>query len=411
MTITLNKKIAYLGCLGVIGIISTEFGIIGILPQIAEYYNINIGTAGYLLSGFALAIALTGPFMVLFASKFDKKKVMMWALGLFLISNALSIFSPPFWLLMVLRILPTILHPAFFSMAIAAATKDTDEKTQMQLTSIIIGGIALAQVTIIPITTFVASIYTWQLTYVIQGFVILLTLVVIYKYLPAMPNKEMKSFKDQLSILVRPRFIAGIALTLFLITAWFSSYSYFADYLSKAKGLSTQEISYMLLLFGVMGVISNFAAGRLLGKHMFWTTLFFITGTFLLPFAFEYVGSSIISIGLVVAFWGIMYGPCFLIAIGYMVSAAPDAKEFANSLQTSFGNLGVSIGTATGGWFINHYGIQITPWVGVGFGALALMVILWRAYLDSALSRINEDQIIKLDDNTNYKAIIRLTKP
>ena len=69
MTITLNKKIAYLGCLGVIGIISTEFGIIGILPQIAEYYDINIGTAGYLLSGFALAIALTGPFIVLFASR------------------------------------------------------------------------------------------------------------------------------------------------------------------------------------------------------------------------------------------------------------------------------------------------------------------------------------------------------
>ena len=397
MNVITNKKIAYMGCLGVIGIISTEFGIIGILPQVAEYYDINIATAGYLLSGFALAIALTGPFMVLIASKYDKKKVMMYALGLFLISNLLSSFSPPFWLLIILRILPTILHPAFFSMAIAGATKDTNQKTQMQLTSIIIGGIALAQVTIIPLTTFIASIYTWQLSYVIQGTVILITLLVIYKYLPSMPNKEVKSFKNQLNILLRPTFIAGTALNLLIITAWFCSYSYFADYLSKAKGLSTQEISSMLLLFGVMGVISNFVAGRLLGKHMILTTLFFIIGTFLLPFAFEYISGSITSITLVVAFWGIMYGPCFLIGVGYMVSAAPDAKEFANSLQTSFGNLGVSLGTATGGWFINHYGIQITPWVGIGFGVLALFVIFWRSYLDRAIKKSNQNQIISPD--------------
>lgn len=385
-----NKRAAYIGCLGVIGIISTEFGVIGILPQIAQYYNINIGTAGYLLSLFALSIALTGPFTVLYASKFDKKKIMMYALGLFLISNLLSIFSPPFWLLMLLRILPTILHPAFFSMAIAAATKDTSPQMQMRLTSIIIGGIALAQVTLIPFTTFIASMYTWQLSYVIQGLVILVTLVIMYKFLPPMPNKEVKSFKNQLSILTRPKFIAGTAVNLFLITAWFSSYSYFANYLSKAKGLSTQEISYMLLLFGIMGVLSNFVAGRLLGKYMISTTLFFITGTFLVPFAFQYTSGSLLSIAMVVGFWGIMYGPCFLIGVGHMVSAAPDAKEFANSLQTSFGNLGVSLGTATGGWFINQYGISITPWVGIGFGAFAIILILWRAWLDRRVYESNK---------------------
>ena len=217
-----------------------------------------------------------------------------------------------------------------------------------------------------------------------------------------MPNKEVKSFKNQLSILARPTFIAGTALNLFLITAWFCSYSYFADYLSKVKGLNAQQISYMLLLFGVMGVISNFAAGRLLGKYMSWTASFFIIGTFVLPFAFAYIDSSLSSIALVVGFWGIMYGPCFLIGVGYMVSAAPDAPEFANSLQTSFGNLGVSLGTATGGWFITHYGIKITPWVGIAFGLLALSVICWRAYLDRTTSKNNLNQVIKLDNITYH---------
>src|SRR6476659_3683900 len=93
------KKIAYAGCLGVIGIISTEFGIIGILPQVAAYYNITIDHAGILLSAFALTIFLIGPFIVLFTSAFNKKKMMIAAISLFLASNTASAFAPPFWLL------------------------------------------------------------------------------------------------------------------------------------------------------------------------------------------------------------------------------------------------------------------------------------------------------------------------
>lgn len=383
MKADLNKRIAYVGCLGVIGIISTEFGIIGILPQIAAHYGINIGTAAYLLSAFALFIALTGPFTVLYASRFDKKKIMLCSIGLFFLSNFFSIFSPPFPILMVLRILPTLLHPAFFSMAIAAAVKGTSQKEQMHLTAIIIGGIALAQVTLIPLSAFLASIYTWQSTYAVQGSILLLTLLVIQRHVPSLPNEKPASYRSQLAILAEPRFISGTLVNLSLITAWFCSYSYFADYLAREKHMGEQEISLLLLLFGAMGVASNHAAGKLLGKSMFWTALLFISGIFIVPLAFEHSGTSFFNIAAVTAIWGILYGPCFLIGVGYMVSAAPDAKEFANSLQTSFGNLGVSMGTAAGGFFINQYGIAVTPWVGTVFGLLAILAIIWRRYLDA----------------------------
>lgn len=77
------KKFAYIGCLGFIAVITTEFGVIGILPQIAEHYKISIDKAGYLLSAFALIIALTGPFMTLVTSGFDRKKVMLTAISIF----------------------------------------------------------------------------------------------------------------------------------------------------------------------------------------------------------------------------------------------------------------------------------------------------------------------------------------
>jgi predicted MFS family arabinose efflux permease len=115
------KKYAYIGALGFLAVITTEFGIIGILPQIADHYHISIDKAGYLLSAFALIIAITGPFMTLLASGFDRKKVMLTAIAIFLVTAIVSSLSPPFWLLLTVRILPAFLQPVYIATALSVA--------------------------------------------------------------------------------------------------------------------------------------------------------------------------------------------------------------------------------------------------------------------------------------------------
>jgi predicted MFS family arabinose efflux permease len=384
------KKIAYAACLGVIGIISTEFGIIGVLPEVASYYNISIDKAGYLLSAFALTIFLTGPFMVLSTSGFNRKKMMIAVISLFLASNIVSAFGPPFWLLVIFRIIPAFLHPVFFSAAIGAVIRSAKPGEQHKLMGIVIGGIAISQVSIIPFSAYMSSLYGWQISFVIQSIISMIAIGGIMYFIPDMPVKEKQSYGSQLAILKRPNFLVSIALNVFLIAAWFSTYSYFADYLGKAKLMDPQQISYMLLLFGITGVVANWLTGKLLAKNVPLTTAFFLGGTILLPILLSYSGENFYVQIAVVAFWGIMYGPCFLTAIAYMIQAAPDAPEFANSLQASFGNLGVSLGTAIGGWFIATKGIANLPWVGAVFGVLAVMMMLWRAILDRRARTINE---------------------
>ena len=92
--------------------------------------------------------------------------------------------------------------------------------------SIVIGGIALAQVTVIPFVTFMAARYGWEISFVIQGVISLLALTAIYFLLPSMPVKEPKSFGSQLSILKRKTFVISTMMNVFLIAAWFSTYSY-----------------------------------------------------------------------------------------------------------------------------------------------------------------------------------------
>ena len=109
--------------LGVFGILNTGMGIVGILPMIAEQYNVSIATAGWLVSGFALVVAAAGPTMPLLCSKMNRKALMLVAGGIFMISNIISAFAPNFIILLIARVIPAAFHPAYVSMALTEAGK------------------------------------------------------------------------------------------------------------------------------------------------------------------------------------------------------------------------------------------------------------------------------------------------
>lgn len=382
----LNKKIAYVGCLGMIGIITTEFGVIGILPQIAVYYGITIDKAAYLLSAFALVIAVTGPFMtLLLSSGFDRKKIMLTTIFIFFFSTIVSAFSPPFWLLMIVRMLPAFLQPVYIATAISAAVSSGKKSEENQLMGIVLGGIALAMVTTVPFATYLSSIFSWQASFYVQTIVSALALIAIFIIMPSGDVPEKKSYGSQIKILKEPPFILSTAMNFFMIASWFSTYSYFADYLLKTRKLDMATISYMLLLFGVVGVFSNWLAGKMLTKSITKTVAFFLSGTVIIPIILLYSGNHIWTTVIVIMMWGFFYAPCFLNGSAYMISAAPKSLEFANSLATSFGNLGVFLGTAVGGYIIAQSTIGNIPWAGIGFGILALLMVVWRTVLEKKI--------------------------
>lgn len=374
------KKYAYIGCLGFLGIITTEFGVIGFLPQLAKHYHISIDKAGTLLSAFSLVIALTGPFMTLLASSFDRKKVMFTAILIFLISNIISVFNPPFWLLMVARVLPAFLQPVYIATALSVAVAMGDKDKENEMMSIVFSGVALAMVTTVPFATYMASVISFESAYVIQGLVLLIGLGFIYFGLPPIPVQGKKSYGSQVKILTQPAFIYSTLMNFFMISGWFSTYSYFAEYLNKAKEMNETMVSSMLLVFGVIGVIASILAGKLLNKHIAGTTAFFLSGTLIIPVLLYYSGGNTIATIFVIGLWGFLYSPSFLNASTYMISSAPHAMEFANSMATSTGNLGVTLGTTAGGWMIATHGVVFTPWLTLGFGVAAYLMMLCRGF-------------------------------
>lgn len=119
--------------LGLFGVYTIEFGVVGILPVIIERFHITAAQAGFLVSSFALIIALFGPFMVLLMSRFNRKRIMTISLFVFAITSLLSAYTSNFYLLVILRIIPALFHPVYFSLAFVAATALYPRKRQRKL--------------------------------------------------------------------------------------------------------------------------------------------------------------------------------------------------------------------------------------------------------------------------------------
>jgi predicted MFS family arabinose efflux permease len=374
------KKIAYCCCFGVVGLLTTEFGVIGILPQLAAHYHLSIDRAGWLLSAFALVVALAGPFTTLLTSGLNRKAALLISLAPFVVSGAVSALAPPFWLLLLVRVLPAFLHPVFYATALGIVAGGSDTKEGPRLMAIVLSGIGLATVTTIPLVTYVASVWGWQASFGLQAAVSTLALLLVYWGVPSLPVGTRASYGEQVRILTKPAFLLGAALAFLLVAGWFCTYSYFADYLGQAKAMSPTVISYLLLLFGAAGLLGNWLAGQLLSRSLRGATWLLLTGPLLVAIGLHYTGTQPVPTTLMVAAWGLLYAPCFLLSSAVISAAAPEAIEFANSLAASFTNLGITVGTTVGGWLILHRGITVLPWGGLALavGALAVAALQTR---------------------------------
>lgn len=349
--------------LGAFGIITTEFGVIGILPAIAKEFNISIDTAGWLLSGFALTIALTGPFTTLLTAKINRKTIMVLVLAIFVLSNVISALSSSFAMLMIARILPAFLHPVFWAVATVAAAKQVEPKDAPKAVSVVLGGLSIATVLGVPITTYVADLFNWQASFLLAGIINLIAFAALAFFVPSMPVTERTSLQSQLVILRKKQLWINLFATLIMIAGMFSTYGYLAEYLGKISQMSGGEISLMLLLFGGAGIAGNWLTGIALSKNVLLTTRLFLLSLILIHMAAYTFGGLFIPMAIIISIWGFIHTGGFLIGQTRSTSEAPEAPELAASLMVSFGNAGVTLGTILGGVIITAFGIHEVIWI------------------------------------------------
>ncbi|MDN5283898.1 MAG: transporter [Mucilaginibacter sp.] len=368
------KKSIYIMALGAFGIITTEFGVIGILPALVKEFNISIDTAGWLLSAFALTVALAGPFTNMLTAKVNRKTIMCLVLAIFVISNLLSAIAPNFTVLMIARILPAFLHPVFWAVSMTAASKQAGPKDAPKAIAIVMAGLSVATVLGVPLTTYMADLFNWRASFLLAGFINLLAFASLALFVPSMPVKEADaSPKSQLKMLSSAQLWIKLLTATIILAGMFATYGYLAEYLNKVSHMSGAQISVMLLVFGGTGIVGNWLTGILLSKNIMLTSRVFLVALVVMHLLAYQFGGLFIPMVAILSIWGFVHTGGFLVANLLVIDGIHGhSLDFVNSLLPSFFNAGITLGTLLGGLIIAHYGIHEVIWMTVPLLVLSL---------------------------------------
>lgn len=362
---------------GVFGVITTEFGVIGILPDISAAYGISAGKAGWLISLFALVVAAFGPFITIMCSRFERKKLVQAGLIMFIISNILSASSSSFEILLLARILPAFFLPLFFSNSVELATASVTKEKAIKAVATLYTGLSIAIVTGIPLVTFISGLFLWKGSFLFMAMINCISLLGIGLMVPDSPVKKISGslFSIQLKVLKKQILWWHILTVILLFTGSFSVYSYMAEYLKRVSGITGQQMGFMLFLFGLTGVCGNWAAGIALSRSIERTIRAYILSMVLIYFVLFHGGQDILMLGVILAIWGFFHMAGFLTGQVWISSSATEAPELANSLVISASNLGIAIGAVLGGGIITAFGIRYVVWGGIAAFGLSLITI------------------------------------
>lgn len=341
---------------GVFGIINTEMGVVGIIPQIAETFEVTIPEAGWTVSVFALIVALSAPVMPLLFSGVNRRTAMLLALGLFTASNIVSALTDSFAILLVARALPAFLHPVYVSMAFSVAAASVPEAMAPKAVAKVFIGVSAGMVLGVPVTSFIAGHTSFSVAMaffaVVNASVLLATLLCV----PSLPVERKLSYGVQLGVLKKAVTWHSVIAFTCINGAMFGFFSYMSDFLNTVTELPFDAVGVLLLVYGGANIVGNVLAGRLLSRNArrcMTVVPFLLLGSYFLLFT---TGTQVVTAGALVLILGILAGVASNTG-QYMISdAAPEAPDFANGLFLTSANLGTTVGTAVCGLFITGFG-------------------------------------------------------
>lgn len=342
--------------LGVFGIINTEMGVVGIIPQIAERFDVTVSTAGLCVSVFALAVSVAAPVLPLLFSGINRRTMMLAALILFVASNILSMVTDSFAVLLTARALPAFLHPVYVAMAFTLAAAATKDEPSRGIARVFVG-VSAGMVLGVPMTTFVTTHWSYEAAMGIFAVINTVVLVATFFLVPDMPAKQHNP-GHQLRVLKKPSLWLGVTAFTCINGAMFGFFSFMSEFLHKVSAFSFDAVSSVLLAYGIANIVGNMLAGRVFGHYKkFFTQAGPAVMLMLYVLLYLFSASSIATAALVVLL-GICAG--FINISGqYMISsAAREAPDFSNGLFLTAANFGTAMGTMLCGIFISLQGTR-----------------------------------------------------
>ncbi|EDS0668396.1 sugar transporter [Salmonella enterica] len=361
---------------------TTEFVPVGLLSDIAESFHMQTAQVGIMLTIYAWVVAVMSlPFMLL-TSQMERRKLLIYLFVLFIASHVLSFLAWNFTVLVISRIGIAFAHAIFWSITASLAIRLAPAGKRAQALSLIATGTAFAMVLGLPIGRVVGQYFGWRTTFFAIGMGALITLLCLIKLLPKLPSEHSGSLKSLPLLFRRPALMSLYVLTVVVVTAHYTAYSYIEPFVQNVAGLSANFATVLLLILGGAGIIGSLVFGKLGNRHAsslvsIAIALLVVCLLLLLPAAESEAHLAILSI-----FWGIAI---MVIGLGMQVKVlalAPDATDVAMALFSGIFNIGIGAGALVGNQVSLHWSMSAIGYIGAipACAALVWAVLIFRKW-------------------------------
>ena len=331
------------------GIGTTEFVIMGLLPEMATDLGVGIPTAGLLVSGYALSVTFGSPLVAVALSRLDRRRALLVLVGLFILGNALCALSPDYRLLMLARIVTALCHGAFFGLGAVVAADLVPPHRKASAIAIMFTGLTLANVLGVPFGTALGHALGWRATFwavVGIGFVAAAALVA---WLPRDLARDGGSLLSEMRVLRRTQVVLAMLLSVLASASLFSVFTYVAPLLTATAGAGPSAVTGVLLLFGVGLTLGNGLGGRLGDWRLMPLVIGLGLALAVVLLALVPGSAALLPATALIGLWGILAFALVAPLQMRVLTAADGARNLASTVNQGAFNLGNAIGAWLGG--------------------------------------------------------------
>lgn len=322
---------------------TTEFVIMGLLPQIALDLGVTIPRAGLLVTGYAMGVVIGGPILVLLLVRAPQKSALLLLMGVFTAGNAVCALAPNYALLMLARFVAAFSHGSFFGIAAVVATRVVPERERGQALGLMFAGLTIANIVGVPLGALLGEALGWRATFWAVVALGLIAVAGIAAYVPRLAAESAPSVRRELAVLKRPQVLLALGMTVFGFGGVFTVFTFIVPILREAAGVPANWVAWVLMLFGVGATVGTLLGGRLadrgLMRALARVLIALIVFYALFPLVMDNAFAASIGVFLVGAL-GFAAGPALQTRCMQQAAGAPLLASTLNQSAFNLGNAG-----------------------------------------------------------------------
>ncbi|MBF5007023.1 MFS transporter [Diaphorobacter caeni] len=352
---------------GAFGIGTTEFIIMGLLTQVSQDLQISIPTAGTLISGYAIGVAIGAPLLTLGTRSWPRKRLLLTLMLIFIAGNAAAVFAPNYGWLMAARVLTSLTHGTFFGVGAVVATGLVAPEKKASAIALMFSGLTLATLLGVPAGAWIGQHFGWRMAFAAVAGVGVIAFIILALFVPrdvAAPAPS--SLKQELAVLGSAQVWLGLGITVFGFAGVFALYTYIEPLLTQITHMGNQLVAITLLVFGAGLAIGNYWGGKLADRGVMRALFITLAALLLALIAGRWAfASAWIAMGYVLLLGIAAFMTVAPMQMWVLQSAGSAGSNLASSLNISAFNLGNALGAWVGGAVIA--------------GGLGLLSLSWAA--------------------------------